>query len=265
MVVTPHPGLPNFPVASPRLMADSTLSTPLVLLDAAGVQQHPGGRRAPPLGRLLDARGGHARHGVRPLRGHVRHRRGGLVEVDGVGVDERTVEPIVADQLVQHRAEQGRVGTGPHPEEQVGGPGQGHDPGVLHDELRPPIPGPPDVAGRDGEGLGHVRPGHPHDVREGDVAPRVGGPVDAQCLLVPRAGRHHAVAAVVVEVGGLQRQPGELADQVALLVGERDARQHGDGVVAVGGLDAADLAHHAVESVVPRNRPEPAGRGGVSL
>ena len=30
MVVTPQPGLPNLPVASPRLIADTTLSTPLV-------------------------------------------------------------------------------------------------------------------------------------------------------------------------------------------------------------------------------------------
>ena len=66
-----------------------------VLLDAAGVQQHPGRRRAPPLGGLLDARRGHAGDLGRPRRGHVGDRGGGLVEADGVGVDEVVVEPVV--------------------------------------------------------------------------------------------------------------------------------------------------------------------------
>jgi hypothetical protein len=78
-----------------------------VLLDAPGVQQHPGGHRAPPLGRLLDARGGDAGDLGGPSRGHVGYRRGRPVEVDGVGVDEPTVEPVVADELVQHGSEQG--------------------------------------------------------------------------------------------------------------------------------------------------------------
>ena len=57
MVVTPQPGLPNLPVAIRRLIADSTLSTPLVCCSMPGVEQHPGGRRAPPLGRLFHAPG----------------------------------------------------------------------------------------------------------------------------------------------------------------------------------------------------------------
>ena len=171
----------------------------------------------------------------------------------------------MTDELVQHGAEQRRVRPGPHPEEQVGGAGQRHHPGILHDEPRSPVPGTPHVAGGDGERLGHVRPGHPHHVGERDVAPRVGGPVDAERLAVAGARRHHAVTAVVVEVRRLQRQARELADQIALLVGERNARQHGHGVVAVCGLDAADLADHPVEGVVPGDRAEPAGRGGVTL
>ena len=156
-----------------------------------------------------------------------------------------------SDQLVEHGAEQRRVGARPHAEEQVGGAGQRHDAGVLDDQLGAAVAGPPDVARRDRERLGDVGAGDPHDVGERDVAPRVGVAVDAERLLVAGAGRHHAEAAVVVEVGGVQGEAGELADQVALLVGQRDPRQHGEGVVAVGRLDAPDLADDAVEGVVP--------------
>ena len=90
IVDTPQPGLPNLPVARPRLMAASTLSTPLVCCSMpAGVEQHPGRRRAPPLGGLLDARRRDARDPRRPTRGHVDDGCGGLVEARRVGVDER--------------------------------------------------------------------------------------------------------------------------------------------------------------------------------
>ena len=208
---------------------------------------------------------GHAGDLGRPARGHVGDGRGGLVEADGVGVDEVVVEPVVADQLVEHGAEQRRVGARAHGEEQVGGAGERHDPGVLDDQLGAAVAGLPDVARGDRERLGDVRPGDPHDIGQRDVAPRVGAAVDAERLLVAGPGRHHAVAAVVVEVGGVQGEAGELADQVALLVGQRDAREHGEGVVAVRRLDAADLADDPVERLVPRDRPEPARRRRVAL
>ena len=204
-----------------------------LLFDAAGVEHHPGGRGTPQLGGLLDAGGGDASDVSGPCGGHVGGGRGGLVEVDRVGVDELVVEPVVADQLVEHCAEEGRIAAGADREEQVRGSGERDDAGVLDDELRPPVAGPPDVARGDRERLGDVGPGDPDHVGERDVAPGVRRAVDPERLLVADAGRHHAVAAVVVEVGGVEREPGELADQVALLVGERDARQHGEGVVAV--------------------------------
>ena len=55
------PGLPNLPVARPRLMHDEHVLDALgLVLDPAGVQQHPGRRGAPQLGGLLDAGRGHA-------------------------------------------------------------------------------------------------------------------------------------------------------------------------------------------------------------
>ena len=63
-----------------------------------------------------------------------------------------------------------------------------------------------------------------------------------------------------------QREAGELADQVALLVGQRDARQHGERVVAVrlpgcGGSRRRPGRARASQLTVP----EPAGGRRVAL
>ena len=50
----------------------------------------------------------------------------------------------------------------------------------------------------------------------------------------------------------------ELAHQVGLLVGQRGAGQHGEGVASVGGLDALDLARRPIERGVPVDRLEAA-------
>ena len=236
-----------------------------VLLDTAGVEEHPRGCGAPPLRRLLDPRRRDARDPGGPIRRHLGDGRGSLVEANGVVVDEVVIEPVVADHLVEHGPEQRRVGAGADTEEQISRAGQRHDPRILDDQLGAPVAGLPDVARRDRERLGDVGPGDPNDVGEGDVAPRIGTAVDAEGLLVPGPGRHHAVAAVVVEVGRLQGEAGELADQVALLVRQRDARQHREGVVAVRRLDPADLTDDPIEGVVPGDPAEPAGRRRVAF
>ena len=171
----------------------------------------------------------------------------------------------MTDQGVQHRAEERRVAARSHGEEEIRCPGQGHDAWILHDQLGATVAGTPDVARRDRERLGDVGSGDPHHIGQRDVAPRVRCPVDAEGLLVAGAGRHHAVPAVVVEVCGVQGEPGELPDQVALLVRQRHARQHRERVVAVGRLDAADLADHLVESSAPRDRSKPARGGWVAF
>ena len=91
-----------------------------VLLDAPGVQHHPGRRGAPQLCSLLDAGCRHAGDAGRPGRRHVGDGGGSLVEVQGVGVDEVVVEPVAFDQDMQHCTEQCRVGARPHRQEQVG-------------------------------------------------------------------------------------------------------------------------------------------------
>ena len=109
----------------------------------------------------------------------------------------------------------------------------------------------PQVVGGDRRALGDVRAGDEDDFGLGDVAPRVGAAVDAEDLLRRGRRRHHAQPAVVVDVGGPQRDARELAHQVGLLVGQRGAGQHGEGVAAVRRLDALDLARRAIE----RGRP----------
>jgi len=76
-----------------------------LLLNPPGVQHHAGRGGAPNLRRLLDPSGRDATDAGRPGGGHVGHRGGSEVEIDGVVIDELVVEPVVTDQLVQDRAE----------------------------------------------------------------------------------------------------------------------------------------------------------------
>ncbi len=222
-----------------------------LVLDAPGVEQEAGLGLAPDAGRLLDGVHGQARDLAGPLRRAVLHRREGLFEPVGVGVHEVPVDELPLVEQVQDAVGEGRVRAGLQGQHQVRGAGQGRDAGVHDDEQGAAVAGAPDVVRGDGRALGHVGTGHPDDLRQLDVGPGVGGAVDAEGLLVARAGAHHAEAAVVVEVLRLQAQARELAGQVALLVGEGHARQHGHGVLAVGGLDALDLGRGAVHGLVP--------------
>ena len=168
-----------------------------------------------------------------PFRRAVLHGFQGLLEAVGVLVDEVPVDELPLVQQVQDAVGEGRVRAGLQGQDQVRGAGQGRDARIDHDELGAAVAGPPDVVGGDGGALGHVGAGHPDDIRQFDVRPGIGGAVHAEGLLVAGAGAHHAEAAVVVEVLGLQAQAGELADQVALLVGEGHTGQHGEGVLAM--------------------------------
>ena len=72
-------------------------------------------------------------------------------------------------------------------------------------------------------------------------------------------GRGHAEAAVVVDGAGAQRDPGELAELVGLLVGQRPAAEAADGVAAVPRLGALDRVDQPAEGVVPGGLDERAG------
>ena len=89
-----------------------------------------------------------------------------------------------------------------------------------------------------------------------DVRPWVRGPVDPERLLVCGRRAHHAQAAVVVDVLGAERDPRELPGQVGDLGGERRPAVHRECIAPIRILDATDLRDDALESDVPRHRPE---------
>ena len=64
-------------------------------------------------------------------------------------------------------------------------------------------------------------------------------------------GAAHAEAAVVVDLRAAQRDPGELAERVGLLVGQAAATEHGDCVAAALGLGGADPRRGEVQCRVP--------------
>src|SRR5690606_16439190 len=79
-------------------------------------------------------------------------------------------------------------------------------------------------------------------------------------------GRRHAEAAVVVDLTGAERDAGELAEQVRLLVGEPAPAEHGHAVGAVFAPDGGQPVGDVVERHVPVHRAavqERAGQAGA--
>lgn len=115
---------------------------------------------------------------------------------------------------------------------------------------------PPDVLGQHGEALADVGSREQEAVGEQDVGEGVARPVDVEGELVGPGGTDHAEPAVVVDVPGLQRHPGELADQVGLLGEEARPAEYAEGVPPVLLLDAPDLGDGEVECLVPGDLPQ---------
>lgn len=98
---------------------------------------------------------------------------------------------------------------------------------------------------QDGVGSGDVRQGKRHAPVHPE-GPHRGG-----------RSRRHAEAAVVVDIGRTERRPGELAQEVRLLVCEPTAAEDPHRVAAVTLLATHQLSGHPVERVVPGARPQP--------
>ncbi len=91
-----------------------------------------------------------------------------------------------------------------------------------------------------------------HRLGLADVGEREGqSAVDAEGPVARGRRRGHAEPAVVVDHRGAQRDPGELAEGVGLLVGQAAAAEAADGVAAVLGLHALQALGHQVERLVP--------------
>lgn len=114
----------------------------------------------------------------------------------------------------------------------------------------------PHVLGHHGEALADVGARDQQAVGEQDVGEGVAGPVDAEGEFVGARGADHAESAVVVDVPGLEGDPGELSDQIGLFGEEAGPAEEPEGVVAVALLDALDLGDGEVERLVPGDLAE---------
>ncbi len=234
-----------------------------VVLDAAGMQQETGWRRAPHLGGADDHLRRHAGNPGGILRRVLLHRLGKRLEAGGVLRDEVAVDPAALDHDVQHAVEDADVAAGAHRNEQVGIASDRRHARIEDDQLAAVLARLPQVVGGDGSALGDVRARGQDDLRFGDVGPGIGAAVDAENLLRRGPGGHHAEASVVINVGGPQSNARELAHQVGFLVGKRGAGQHGERIVAVRLLNALDLADDAAKRRVPGDRLEAFARDAL--
>ena len=220
-------------------MPSAVLHAVRVVLDAAGVKEEAGLRRAPPLGGLHQCALRHAGHLRGPRQRPLAAVLGDLLEADRVRVDERVVEPVALDHDLQHAGKERRVASRLHRQIQVAGAGGGRDARILDDDLRALLARLPDVVGRDRRALGDVRAGDPDHVGADHVGPRVGRAVDAERLLVRGAGADHAQPAVVVDERRLQADARELAEQVGLLGRQARAAEDADRAGAVASAECA--------------------------
>ena len=81
--------------------------------------------------------------------------------------------------------------------------------------------------------------------------------VDAEGSDARRRRRRHAEPAVVVDIGGAERDPRELAQRIRLLVGQPAAAEDRDAVRPVRGLEVPDFSHHPGQRLVPAGRLQP--------
>ncbi len=140
----------------------------------------------------------------------------GLVEPRGPGVEILLVQMLPGHRDVQQAERQGEIGAGRGLEVQrrlLGGTGAAR----IDDDQ----PGADQMTHQRGHGLGRVGPGqHDHvrltEIGDGERQP----PVQAEGRVAGGRRRGHAEAAVVVDLAGAERDPGELPQRVSLLVGQ---------------------------------------------
>ncbi len=173
------------------------------------------------------------------------------------------IEPVALDHDLQHAGEERGVTSWLHRQVQVAGPGRGRYPRILDDDLRALLARLPDVVRRDRRTLGDVGTRDPDHVGPDHVGPRVRRAVDAERLLVRRAGADHAQPAVVVDERRLQADARELAEQIGLLGRQAGAAEDADGAGAVRLLNAANLGGDTADRFCVRQRAEPGRRRRV--
>ncbi|ADG73323.1 hypothetical protein Cfla_0406 [Cellulomonas flavigena DSM 20109] len=234
-----------------------------VLLGAPCRHHHRGGRRPQQLRDRLQVTRGDARDPLHPVRPVPGHRLADRLEPHRPRRDVLLVHPAPAHHQVQQTVGQGGVGAGARLQVQVRRARRGR--GARVDDH---VPGTALAAGfqvldERRHGLGRVRADQEQDVGQGQVRDGERQPaVDPERAGGGGRGRRHAPAAVVVDRARPQHRPGELAQQVRLLVGQAAAAEAPDRVAAVPPLRRPDGRGDGVERLVPRRLPQ--RRGAVT-
>ena len=226
-----------------------------MLLDAAPGEDVRALARREPAGEPPQREGGDAGDRLHALGPPRRDAAAHAVEPDGPLGDVVGIDEALGDHDVDQAEEQGEVGAGRGLHVQalpvVGEPRGRRAPRVDDDEPAGRL-GAREVPDERRHRLGDVRAeeedrGCPVEVLERERQ----APVDAERAVAGGRRRRHAVPAVVVDAAGAEREPGELAEQVGLLVREAAAAEHADRVGAVGRADAAQRRRDQVERLVP--------------
>jgi hypothetical protein len=101
---------------------------------------------------------------------------------------------------------------------QIGGACDRSEPGIDNDEFRAVIARLPEPVSKRGKCLAHVCAADHHHLGVLEVGVVIRAPIEAESLLVSRAGTDHAEPAIVIQIARLECNSRELADQVALFV-----------------------------------------------
>ena len=229
-----------------------------LLLGAAPGEQHAAlglGQQVDRAPLLLDR---HAGHPLDVRRVDAEHGPSDLVEPDCAAGDVVEIDQAIFDRQVQKTVGQEEVGPRRELEVQLCGL-RGVGAARIDDDQRPlgPLRGDPLHERR--HRVGDVRAPEQQRLGLGDVADRKRQPaVDPEGAVLAGRRRGHAVAAVVVDVRRAERQAGELAQQVGLLVGQRAAAERRQRLGAVRGANRQQPLGDEVERGLPAGRREAA-------
>ena len=232
-----------------------------VLFHAAAredVAAAPAGAVGQPAGGVADQPGrdaGEGLYALGPVGGHAADQ--GVV-AGRAGSDVAGVGEALVDHHVGEPQQQGEVGAGQRLQVQaaaVGGErGGGGAAGVHHDQAAG-VAGALQVLDEGRHGLGDVGAEHQDGAGGIEVLQREGqAAVQAERAHPGRGGGGHAEPAVVVDPRRAQRQPGELAQLVRLLVGQPAAAEDSDGVRPVPGTGCLHRGRDAVQGLIPADR-----------
>ena len=186
------------------------------------------------------------------------------VKADGVIGDKVVVQPVVFDHQLQYAVKERNIAPRLDRQKEIAGAGNRGNTRINDDDLGTMFARLPDIIGSDRCTLSHIGSTNPDHLRAQDVAPGIGGAVNAKGFFVARRRAHHTKATVVVDVRRFEAHVSKLAHQIGLLGGQAGAAQQGKGVGAMLRLNTLNLRGDAVDGLVIVQCLEAAGRAGIA-